>query len=129
MIDNFEDYCLWVYVIVDDMWQEIAPYFSRPGPDPVCSDSELLTMALVTIECHYSNSFPATEHYLKVLGYRHFDAGIPPELFPRFGESLIETLRDYHGADWDEELERQWTEAFEKTTATMLQGYKQEFIF
>lgn len=47
MIDNFEDFCLWMYVVVDDVWQEIAPYFSRPGPDPVCSDSELLTMALV----------------------------------------------------------------------------------
>jgi hypothetical protein len=36
-----------MYVIVDDMWQEIAPYFKRPGPQPLCSDSELLTMALV----------------------------------------------------------------------------------
>ena len=27
--------------------QEIAPLFKRPGPQPVCSDSELLTMALV----------------------------------------------------------------------------------
>lgn len=47
MIDNFDDFCLWMYVIVDDMWQEIAPYFKRPGPQPICSDSELLTMALV----------------------------------------------------------------------------------
>jgi hypothetical protein len=47
MIENFDDFCLWVYVIVDDIWQEIAPLFKRPGPAPVCSDSELLTMALV----------------------------------------------------------------------------------
>ena len=47
MIDNFDDFCLWMYVIVDDMWQQIAPYFKRPGPEPICSDSELLTMALV----------------------------------------------------------------------------------
>ncbi len=45
MIDNFDDFCLWSYVIVDDIWREIAPLFKRPGP--ACSDSELMTMALV----------------------------------------------------------------------------------
>jgi hypothetical protein len=47
MIENFEDFCRWMYVMVDDMWQQIAPLFKRPGPEPACSDSELLTMALV----------------------------------------------------------------------------------
>lgn len=47
MIDNFDDFCLWMYVMVDDMWQQIAPFFQRPGPKPECSDSELLTLALV----------------------------------------------------------------------------------
>lgn len=47
MIESFEDFCTWMYVIVDDLWQEIAPQFVRPGPPPLCSDSELLTLALV----------------------------------------------------------------------------------
>jgi hypothetical protein len=47
MIEDFDDFCLWMYVIVDDIWREIAPLFKRPGPAPQCSDSELLTMALV----------------------------------------------------------------------------------
>lgn len=47
MIDNFEDFCLWMYVMVDDIWQPIEPLFKRPGPAGICSDSELLTMALV----------------------------------------------------------------------------------
>lgn len=47
MIDNFDDFCLWMYVVVDDIWREIAPLFKRPGPAPDCSDSELLTLALV----------------------------------------------------------------------------------
>lgn len=47
MIDSFDDFCLWMYVVVDDMWQHIEPLFKRPGPAPACSDSELLTMALV----------------------------------------------------------------------------------
>ncbi len=36
-----------MYVIVDDMWKEIAPMFKCPGPALICSDSEQLTMALV----------------------------------------------------------------------------------
>src|SRR5215472_14491159 len=47
MIDSFDDFCLWMYVMVDEIWQQIAPVFKRPGPEPECSDSELLTMALV----------------------------------------------------------------------------------
>jgi hypothetical protein len=47
MIENFEDFCLWMYVTVDDLWQEITPLFKRPGPAATCSDSELLTMVLV----------------------------------------------------------------------------------
>lgn len=47
MIDSFDDFCLWMYVVVDDVWQQIAPWFKRPGPAPVCSDSELITLALV----------------------------------------------------------------------------------
>jgi DDE family transposase len=47
MIEDFDDFCLWMYVIVDDLWREIAPLFKQPGPAAECSDSELLTMALV----------------------------------------------------------------------------------
>ena len=47
MIDDFDDFCLWMYVIVDDIWQQIAPMFKRPGPKPGCRDSELITMVLV----------------------------------------------------------------------------------
>lgn len=47
MITTFEDLCLWTYVLVDDCWQRIAPLDRRPGPAPVCSDPELVTMALI----------------------------------------------------------------------------------
>nr|MBC8492728.1 IS982 family transposase [Chloroflexota bacterium] len=47
MINDFDDFCTCVYVIVDDIWQQIAPLFKRPGPVPEVSDSELITMALV----------------------------------------------------------------------------------
>jgi hypothetical protein len=47
MINDFEDFCTWVFVVVDDIWQQIEPLFKRPGPKPKCSDSELITMAIV----------------------------------------------------------------------------------
>lgn len=47
MINDFDDFCTWMYIIVDDIWQQIEPLFKRPGPKPVCSDSELITMAIV----------------------------------------------------------------------------------
>jgi hypothetical protein len=44
---TFEDLCLWTYCIVDEVWTHIAPRCRRPGPAPLCSDAELVTMALV----------------------------------------------------------------------------------
>lgn len=50
MITNFEDFCLCVYVVVDDLWQPLASAFHRPGPPPDCSDGELIAMTLIA-EC------------------------------------------------------------------------------
>jgi hypothetical protein len=47
MITDFEGFCTWVFVTVDDIWQQTAPFFKRPGPEPVCSDSELIAMTLI----------------------------------------------------------------------------------
>lgn len=47
MINDFDDFCLWMYVIVDEIWLKIAPMFKRPGPQPNCSDSELIAMTLI----------------------------------------------------------------------------------
>jgi len=47
MINDFNDFCTWMYIVVDDIWLTIAPFFKRPGPAPECPDSELLTMALI----------------------------------------------------------------------------------
>lgn len=44
---SFEDFCLVMYVLVDEVWPEIAPRCRRPGPAPACSDQELVAMVLV----------------------------------------------------------------------------------
>lgn len=50
MITDFEDFCLWIYVLIDDHWKPLSPMFHRPGPLPKCSDSELIAMVLIA-EC------------------------------------------------------------------------------
>ena len=48
MIADFDDFCLWVYVVVDELWRQLPPaYEPASGPAPACSDSELLAMALL----------------------------------------------------------------------------------
>ncbi|GAC1664317.1 MAG: IS982 family transposase [Ktedonobacteraceae bacterium] len=47
MITDFEDFCLWTYVIVDDLYKTVAPLLHQCGPQSECSDSELITMTIV----------------------------------------------------------------------------------
>jgi hypothetical protein len=47
MITDFDDFCTWVFVVVDDILKPMAPFFERPGPQPECSDSELIAMSLI----------------------------------------------------------------------------------
>ena len=47
MITDFDDLCLWTYVVVDDIVIKLAPLLRRPGPCPDCSDSELIAMILI----------------------------------------------------------------------------------
>jgi hypothetical protein len=46
MITDFEDFCLYLYVLVDDLWARVGQRYRRPGPAPACSDSELITLVL-----------------------------------------------------------------------------------
>lgn len=48
MIKDFEDFCLYVYTIVDDKYQKLAHLLKRSGPQPKCSDSELIAMTLIS---------------------------------------------------------------------------------
>ena len=76
MINDFSDFCLWMYVIVDDIWQQIEPLFDRPGPKPRCSDSELISMALIG-ECRGWNL--ETEMLSQWQEYRHLFPNIPSQ--------------------------------------------------
>jgi hypothetical protein len=65
-----------MYVIVDDIWQQIGLLFDRPGPKPRCSDSELISMALIG-ECRGWNL--ETEMLSQWQEYRHLFPHIPSQ--------------------------------------------------
>lgn len=50
MIKDFSDFCLYVYVIIDEMCDQLSPFLKRPGPKPLCTDSELIAIILIS-EC------------------------------------------------------------------------------
>ena len=55
MITDFRDFCLISYVIIDDLYQQLGPLIGlKPGPQAGCTDSELITMAIVG-ECREWN--------------------------------------------------------------------------
>jgi hemoglobin-like flavoprotein len=87
----------------------------------------MLTMALLAVARHHRAASPATEMYLQYLGTRHHDRGVAAESYPKFRAAFLETLERVHGARWDPDLASQWGEAIDRTTATMLEGYRQRF--
>ena len=91
--------------------------------------ASIVTMALVSVEAYYTHRFPATEHYLRVLGNRHFHNGIRPEDFPKFRDVLLITLEEFHGDKWHQGLQREWKDAIDLAVSIMLEGYQRTYTF
>lgn len=74
MLTNFDEFCTYIYVLVDDAWQQIAPWFAHPGSQPECSDSELIALAIIS-ECRGWDK--ETELISEWQNYRHLFPVIP----------------------------------------------------
>jgi len=105
---------------------EARQYFADVNMD---KQAAFLTIALAVIQDHYEHEYRATEHYLKVLGTRHRNWGIPRELYSSFRDCLLNTMASFHGEDWDDELKAQWHKAIDKAAETMLEGYEHTYIY
>ena len=114
------------YDIFLGRYPEVRPYFENVN---LRHQATLLTMALIMVESHYSQSYPAITHYLHVLGHRHHQNGVKPEHFAKFRDCLLETLAEFHGEDWSAALAAQWQEAIDKAAGTMLEGYERPYTY
>ena len=112
------------YLVFLDRYPDVRQHFQGVNLE---HQAVLLTMALLVIERHYTASYPATEMYLKYLGTKHCQRGIPPDLYPHFRDAMLATLERFHSKDWTESLAKQWTEAIEGAIEKMLEGYKQHY--
>jgi len=96
MIAQFEDLCLWMYVMVDELWPTVAARYRRPGPAPGCSDSELVTMVLVG-ECRGWDE--ETDLVERWQAYRHLFPAIPERSrFNRRRRALAPAINDLRRA-------------------------------
>ena len=87
----------------------------------------ILTMQLSVLEAFYVNHAHAAESYLQLLGTKHSDRGIPEDAYPCFRDVLLETLEEFHGEKWSEDLEKQWHNALDRAVEKMLDGYRERF--
>jgi hemoglobin-like flavoprotein len=56
------------------------------------------------------------------LGTRHIKYGVLPQHYPMVGSSLLKTLAWAIDSDWNADVDRAWTEAYENVTQMMLDG-------
>lgn len=93
------------------------------------SQASMVTMSLVAVEAYFQNRFPATEHYFKVLGNRHYHSGVLLDDLPKFCLSMLRTLEEFHGADWSDDLNQQWRDALTLAIDLMQEGYVEQYTF
>ena len=74
MIASFEDFVIWMYVLIDTYWQQVAAQDHRPGPAPRCTDPELLTLLVVGECCGWHTETTLLAHWQS---YRHLFPHLP----------------------------------------------------
>lgn len=91
--------------------------------------AHILVNSLQVVVALAEHNYPAAKSYLKILGHRHFQRHIPPEIYVPFRDSMLATLQEFHGDAWDGDLEHDWRRAFDAATEAMMQGYTPEPVF
>lgn len=98
-----------------ERYPEFQNYFSGSN---LRRQTAMLTMALVAVKQYPKLHAPARD-YLKVVGTKHRDLGISPELYRKFIEVLVEKIAEFHGDHWNDALGKQWTDALNLAAETM----------
>lgn len=110
------------YDVFFSRYPEALEYF---GDVDMKRQALVLTMALTVIQQYYSNNYSTVEQYLQVLGSQHHRRQIPPDLYPKWRDAMLEALESFHGKDWDPTLAREWRDAIEVGIEPMLRGYEE----
>jgi hemoglobin-like flavoprotein len=114
------------YTILLNQYPDVGTFFKGVN---LQQQAAMLNMALMMIEQYFQHRYPAAEQYLRLIGYRHAQQGIPSELYSRWRDCLLETLSLFHDDDWNDELRQQWKEAVDLASEVMLVGYESQQIY
>jgi hypothetical protein len=63
MIADFDDLCTWMYALISDLFAPLAAHVARPGPTPACTDTGLITMAIVGEWCGWDQETVLLSHW------------------------------------------------------------------
>lgn len=114
------------YDIFLDRHPEVREFFVGVNLN---QQAAVLRMSLLLIENHFRQATPASTQYLQVIGHKHQERKIPPELFAPFRDCLLETLERFHGTDWTPSLQSEWRAAIDCAAQEMLRGYGQPVTY
>lgn len=108
------------YELLFEAYPQTRPFFA--DVDMHDQRTKLMT-ALITAERHVTTGGWVSQNYLRGLGKKHQDLGIGRELFPLFIDTLLKTLREFHGSEWGSVLEAEWRQALEAAAGLILEQY------
>jgi hemoglobin-like flavoprotein len=83
----------------------------------------MLTVSLKLIGDYRRRGFAAIDQYIRVLGTRHADRTVPREMYPKWRDSLLVALEQFHDGDWNPSLAGEWRDAIDAISTVMFKGY------
>jgi hemoglobin-like flavoprotein len=106
------------YEILFERHPEARHLFGRRSAE---AQEKMLTSALIAVMDHLDDA-PWFTTTLSALGAKHREYGVTDRMYDWVGESLLATLAEIAGDDWNAELEREWSKAYAAIATTMQQG-------
>jgi hemoglobin-like flavoprotein len=106
------------YGVLFTKYPQVKPLFGRSsGPQ----QEKMLSDALVAVMDHLEDA-PWLTTQLGALGAKHVSYGVTGEMYGFVGDALLMTLADAAGADWSEDLAKEWGAAYGAIASLMQAG-------
>jgi len=103
-----------VYERLFALYPDMLPLFVRDKTGSV--RGEMLARTIdVLLDFTAANSYGA--NFIRSEIVTHEGYGVPRDVFPKFFEAIAHTVRDILGADWSEDMSREWQALLLRCTA------------
>jgi hemoglobin-like flavoprotein len=104
------------YEILFERYPQARPLFPASG---VARQAEMLNGALVAVLDHLEDA-PWLVQTLGALGAKHVGYGVTREMYDWVGASLLATLAEVAGPQWNPEIHAAWAEAYGAIASLMI---------